>query len=455
MKRNLSVFLFLIIFFQTILIQARSTPYFTSIRAEEVQVQFQALFKTELRSLAQIRQLSADEKSAYINEYILPTVKYLYGPLTHRGYGNPQRNFKVYVDWDKAILAKDWVLVPYVYKATWLLHQDLLKFQSLTVPVPYTAMDLVTPRWTLCTDSDPSHHSMELYWYFWDPSRPGCDQKDGMEYQETTVRFIRQTENIKKSYPEYTRLIRNRRSQPEMRLTFAFGYSESQDNPYPDTDEDYGIQQYQDFVRFLRKSLGPAFRVTPIVQGEFKKSPYPNKVMGYRFQGNQSGVLLTISVVAAADVDQMEIFAKSFAQDHDSFFGWFGHSRVGWGFDSDVLLYKLKYEPESYSISRLYQIIYWAGCNSYSYYTIPFFQMKVSKSDPFGTKGLDIISNGLPSYFALNSINAKIIFHHFLNWKKVSSYQDILLDLEGAASSLGAHRVLINVLGDEDNPTPR
>lgn len=96
--------------------------------------------------------------------------------------------------------------------------------------------------------------------------------------------------------------------------------------------------------------------------------------MGHRFVGTKSGVSIKIDIVAAADVDQMEIFSRSFARSHDSFFGWFGHSRLGWGFDSDNLVYNLKIHPQIYSISRQYQLVYWAGCNNYSYYTLPFFQ---------------------------------------------------------------------------------
>ena len=44
---------------------------------------------------------------------------------------------------------------------------------------------------------------------------------------------------------------------------------------------------------------------------------------------------IVINVVAAAGIDQMELFARSFAHDHDGFFGWFGHSRVGSGFDAE------------------------------------------------------------------------------------------------------------------------
>jgi hypothetical protein len=138
----------------------------------------------------------------------------------------------------------------------------------------------------------------------------------------------------------------------------------------------------------------------------------------------------------------MDIFAKSFAHDHDSLFSWLGHSRVGSGFDANKFGQIVRSDPSYYSISNEYQVIYWGGCNSYSYYTLPFFDFKAKASngaDPKGTKNLDIIANGLPSYFSLNSINATIVVNAFLNWPAKSSYQSIVNQLESRANSFGTH----------------
>ncbi|MGZ5279749.1 MAG: hypothetical protein ACXWC9_07405, partial [Pseudobdellovibrionaceae bacterium] len=103
---------------------------------------------------------------------------------------------------------------------------------------------------------------------------------------------------------------------------------------------------------------------------------------------------------------------------------------------------------------RDYQMIYWAGCNSYSYYTLAFFDQKAKLNptkDPKGTKNLDIISNALPSYFSLNAINAEILLKSLMKWEKPTSYQAIVDDIEKRAEKDGSTLVLVNVLGDEDN----
>ena len=46
-----------------------------------------------------------------------------------------------------------------------------------------------------------------------------------------------------------------------------------------------------------------------------------------------------------------------------------------------------------------YQILFFNGCNSYPYYNLEYFAKKSTEQDPNGTKNLDIITNGLPTYF--------------------------------------------------------
>ena len=45
----------------------------------------------------------------------------------------------------------------------------------------------------------------------------------------------------------------------------------------------------------------------------------------------------------------------------------------GYGFDANYFRSLMKGKPDYYSITSEYQLIYWGGCNSYSYYALPFF----------------------------------------------------------------------------------
>ena len=178
-----------------------------------------------------------------------------------------------------------------------------------------------------------------------------------------------------------------------------------------------------------------------------------SKPIGTRFLAVSNGVHIEIKVVMNAGIDQMQIFAQSFAHDRDGAFAWFGHSRVGSGFDAVNFRRMTEDNRDYYNPTSDYQLVYWAGCNSYSYYTQPFFQFKatLNPQDPKGTKGLDIISHGLPSYFQMYGHYTSIYLWALLNFKKPISYQTLIKLLENKPSS---GPLLANVIGDEDNPLP-
>lgn len=422
-------------------------PAFHSAEGRERAVTFEGRFRSELTQLSAVAAMDADQRQVYRRDRIDPVMKFLFGPLTHRSLASPQRGMEVKVSWEAATLEGGRVILPYTYRGLWIVDKDVPG--AFALPVPLAKEGLRSPRWKSCTDSDPEHQTDWFYWYFWDPSRPGCDHREGVQFETVTVRLGEETKNETETYPEYARLLRGGR----LSLTFAFGYVTNPADPEPETDFDAGVREYRDFVASVRRLYGSAFRETKILQREYRGASRPEKVIGRRFTGVLRGVPVTLNVVAAAGVDQMELFAKSFAHDHDGFFGWFGHSRVGSGFDAEAF-WRMKLDnPEYYSVTTDYQIVYWGGCNSYSYYTLPFFEFKelvANGADPRGTKGLDIIANGLPSYFHFNADNAEIALRHLLAWEQRASYQKIVGELEARAQREGVD-VLVAVLGDEDN----
>ncbi len=429
---------------------------FYSPKGKEQVVSFTGTFLTEFRSLDKISELSLQEREQFKQLRIVPTLKYLFGPLTHREIGNPQRGLELQVDWTTATMRRGRVAVKYRYQAVWILDARIQG--AFPLPVPFDAEDLYTPNWKRCTDSHPDHQTNYYYWYYWDPARPGCDHTQLGLYQTVSVELGAQTQNQQLSFPEYDKILRSGPEGKGLHMTFAFGYVEDPANPNPDFDFDSGMQAYRNFLQQTRVALAglpdAAFTETPILQKEYLGANNPNLVIGHRFAGSLRGVPTQVNIVTAAGIDQMELFAKSFAHDHDGFFGWLGHSRVGSGFDADRFARMLERNPAYYSMTNNYQLVYWGGCNSYSYYTLPFFDLKARASngaDPKGTLGLDIIANGLPSYFHLNSVNSSIILRNLLAWDSRPSYQKILGEIEGAAGSSGID-VLVAVLGDEDNP---
>lgn len=424
-------------------------PEFYSSAGREREATFTASFLSDLRSLSEVQAMTADQKLRFQQNQMEPTLKFIFGPLTNRAIGGPQRGLTLKVDWNSARIERGRVLIPYQYNGIWIVDKNL--GGQFSLPVPFNKRDLFTANWKNCTDSAPDHQTEWFYWYFWDPARFGCEHREGNEFQTVNVKLGAETINQAATFPEYEKMFRSSGVENKMQLTFAFGYVQDPEVPNPETDFDQGIFEYRSFTEHLRQMRG--FVESPILQNEYRGSRNGDTVIGHRFQGRIQDKEFVINVVAAAGIDQMELFAKSFAHDHDSFFGWFGHSRVGSGFDAERFGQMLLSDPGYYSVTANYQMVYWGGCNSYSYYTLPFFEFKArvaGGADPKGTKGLDIIANGLPSYFMLNADNASIVLGRLLNWQQKPSYQSIVDELEARAHQVGIN-VLVAVLGDEDN----
>ncbi len=428
---------------------------FYSSAGVETKAQFSAVYKTSDYKIEDIQKMDAYTKSYFEQSLIKPTIKYLFGPLTNRELGGMKTEMTVVIDWAQATQEGDHVVVPYTYSGTWIVASKLISTtQKLTLPVPFNSQKLFTTKWLACTDSSPEHQTQSFFWYFWDPSRSGCDHVLNTDYQMVDLKLSEQTINTVETYPEFQKMIKSNGIDNNFQMTYAFGYVEDAVDANPDTDSDYGMNEYRKFIKFMDKeNLKLNLAKTSILQKEYLNPRFPEKLIGYRYSGIYNNVKIEIKVVTSANIDQMELFAQSYAHDHDAFFSWFGHSRVGSGFDADNFSSMLRYNPTYYSLSSNYQLVYWAGCNSYSYYTQPFFKQKAkldSVNDSKGTKNLDIIANGLPSQFSFNADNATILYKALINWNKPTSFQSIVNTIEKRAAR-GYSVVLVNILGDEDN----
>lgn len=370
---------------------------------------------------------------------------YMDGPIAYRDIGAIRKG-KVTVDHSSANMTQSgFVAVKYKYEGTWLLKNQIK--QPFRFPIPFNLKLIQTEKWLFCTDPAPQHKTIAFYFYFWDPSRSGCDQKEDSHFQMVSVNF-KEVANTITSHPEYERMLSSGGRKDNLQMTFAFGYVNSNENPDPYKDGDFNMQNFRKFLeraRVMARILD--FEETPILQKEYLGAVRPEKQIGSRFVGVKNKIRFEVKVVAAADIDQTEIVAKSFAHDHDAFTAWFGHSRVG--SQSDALNVKSIIEsyPDFYSISKDYQILYWAGCTSYTYYLEAFFEMKT-------TKDLDIVTNGYSSSFSVYEKNALTWMGALINWDLKTSYQKIINDLEKASTDI-RRTVLVNVIGDEDNPPPK
>lgn len=122
-----------------------------------------------------------------------------------------------------------------------------------------------------------------------------------------------------------------------------------------------------------------------------------------------------------------------------------GHSGLGGHLDlpsiEDENGFRVRPNPNRY------QIYFFNSCSSYSYYNSMFFGRKRSTRDPRGTRNLDILTNGLATYFNVtHDTNVALIsaIDAWANGKARVSYQEFARQIDSDN--------LFGVNGDEDNP---
>lgn len=419
------------------------TPEYYAPNSGEFEVSFNALAITKEKSLFEVRSWNLSQRSDFENNELPVLLKYLAGPLTARNWGAPSKKSVTQVKWNDVYSKNGKIFIPYTYKGKWTLFDGITSATSISLPLPFNSETLYSPQWQKCGDNS-NQPSSSFFWYLWDPTRYGCDQVEGEHFQTINVALGHATPESPLSYPEYSRLIRLENGVPTLRATFAFGYYQGLNDANPDMDLDPGAQEYRAFRFKLHKTK--LWEETPILLKEYKG--ILDKVIGTRFTAQIDGVRFIVSVVIDSDLSTFEIFSKSFAHDHDGFFAWLGHSQLGAAFNkADFLVLEQKF-PNQFKITSDYQIVYWGGCSGYTYYSEPLMELKG------GTQNLDLISNSLQNWFNFMADEASVSLNQLMHFKQNPSYQAWMGEIEAIAEKQNS-RILISVLGDEDNPKPK
>lgn len=121
-----------------------------------------------------------------------------------------------------------------------------------------------------------------------------------------------------------------------------------------------------------------------------------------------------------------------------------GHSGLGEYLNLDLMQNNAQLKMQANQ--QRYQIYYFNSCSSYPYYNSQYLNLKKTSSDPKGTKNLDIITNGLSTFFvaiAPSSFALMQAIELFSTQGKKTTYQEIM----NKANSDN----LIGISGDEDN----
>jgi hypothetical protein len=302
----------------------------------------------------------------------------------------------------------------------------------------------------LCTDL---HYNGEGdYWYFWNPHQLGCPQstRDGTQVIEANLRPLNSTQG---TYPRYDTLYGDNGNGDEMRITFLAGIDENWHG------SDLGVQGFKKTFAFLRDGkalldrndveeyLAPGeialLKATPDdADVRFTVLKDENRHKTLRFEGDGYKVLLNMYLVDP-NSDQFVNLAVKGMRESDVFV-YDGHSGLG-GYLSVGRLF----ENRQYTIPRdKYQVFFFNGCSTFSYYNYDYFGLKQTDEDPRGTSNLDIVTTATPALFSRGPGTDAWLIRSLAGGQR-PTWQKVIDDIYKIAAEESA---LVHVNGDEDNP---
>jgi hypothetical protein len=282
---------------------------------------------------------------------------------------------------------------------------------------------------TIYPCGDEGHPQPEYFWYFFNPRGRGCPLKLGVDYEVVTG-SLDYLPNTQKTYPEYSRLVKN----GQVQVDFFYGMDNPMLTHQPEKSNDYNANNFRAMKRDLLKK-GYQSR---IIENGVQDNPYIEE-----FTKEFNDVTFVVRLFfGGTDLHNGFDFHQHWqrALQSSSLVIYAGHSGLG--------SYLGVQEIENNLNSKLvmpadqYQILFMNGCSSYPYYGDPYFQIKG------GTQNLDIITNGLATLFAAIDSSNKAVFNAvelYFDKGVKTSYQKIIAEADSYN--------LIAVNGDEDNPT--
>lgn len=298
--------------------------------------------------------------------------------------------------------------------------------------------------------ADPKYHDEKDFWYFWHPRKPGCPLQEGRDYDRIAVKLDRRP-NTQVTYPEYSRLVD---TNGEIRIFVLLGLDSAQQSGNPLSSSDYNAPNY----RFIRESLiNQNYQVRRWTDTEIKKLFFKPTYSGElpfveEFTKTVGKYRMVVQMFfGATGLDEKSHPFHAFLKDSFENSGvmiYGGHSGLGGNIDLSAIEVAsgIRFQPNP----DRYQILFFNSCSSYAYYRRMFFERKARPDDPYGTRNLDIISNGLVTYFNKAGKSDFAVIDSIEKWaanpKQQVSYQELIQRLD-------EHNSLVNVSGDEDNPT--
>lgn len=404
--------------------------YYVGFKSTEALVNFSHWVEIESgRSPRQQRSLDQIENQ----------LLYLFGPLGHADFpAVPKTDHHIQVTRTEEVRPGTYKIY-YDYEGHFVIRTNQRKTMEVILPnnpdlIYETGMFRGRNR---CTDYH--YQSEEDFWYFWYPHYEDCPMQEGRDYTTVTANLLR-FPNTKVSYPEYERLPNK---EGILEISIFYGMDEPTLQPNPLKSKDANAPNY----RSTRESL--------LALGF--KSVYLHQTNDYYLEAfekdyQRSAELKKIRVKTYFGPTGIQERSLAFHQllkfslENDAMMIYDGHSGLGGHLDLDSIEASLETTIQV-PLDR-YQIYFFNSCSSYPYYNSQYFARKRTESDQQGSKNLDIMTNGLSTYFhTLANSNFAVLsaLDQYASSGKRRSYQQLAKEIDSDN--------LFGVNGDEDNPS--
>lgn len=378
-------------------------------------------------------------------------ITHLFGPMGFAKYpAVPKGDEEIEITSIKEKSAKLWA-ISYSYSGTIVLKNGPTTKYNITLPVnPKTIykMSTLANGHNPCTDE---HYQSEGdFWYFWNPEQEGCKLEEGKDYVIVEA-GIKRISNTKTTYPEYERLADK---DGNVKISLLMGMDDPKLGKDPNKSADINAANFRDIKASLKemgfKNLPPLEKeeIDQVVKAEISVYPHVEQFTKEVTNGDQVTNLTVEIFFGPSGIDEdstaFHYYFKN-ALEKSSIVMYDGHSGLGGHLDLQSIQ-----ETEGFTLrpnKSRYQIYFFNSCTSYTYYNSMFFDRKKTDEDEKGTKNLDIMTNGLATYFSvMHDTNLSLVkaVDAFFAGKAKLSYQTIAKQIDSGN--------LFGINGDEDNP---
>lgn len=282
---------------------------------------------------------------------------------------------------------------------------------------------------TKCVDFGAHDVTSGNMWYYYRPSRSGCTIAAG-DVVRTTATVSVSDVNTTGKYPEYDKVWED----DVLQVVAVFGKYEDGAT----TSSDAGISAYNKFNRAIKAELASFSPVS--VPASVPTSPgvaMPDVTWSATLADGrrvQVTSLLVDNVRDGGPAFDARYGELSSAAD---FIVYNGHA--GLGANIRALAGKGEW------VEGQYTIVFMNGCDTYAYVDSALFDAHaaINADDPNGTKYVDIMTNGMPSFFAEMSNATMAIFRGLLRYDDPQTYEQIMANIDSDE--------VVLVSGEQDN----